>query len=127
MQKIHRYVKYVVDPLFIAEIVVEHAGRHTARAASVSVQAWARVESHLEGRPSLKGELANRAVATGGRAGDRGTSSHVGFVGEIETDLHGAGSEHHVEAKRTDLRHVSAHDQVASFGIKLISSRRAVG
>ena len=65
MQKIHGHIEYVVDPLLVTEIVVEHQAGTPLRAASVSVQAWARVESHPDGRPSLNGELANSAVATG--------------------------------------------------------------
>ena len=40
---------------------------------------------------------------------------HVGFGGEVEIGLHGAGAVHHVEAERADLRHVGGHDAVAAL------------
>ena len=40
---------------------------------------------------------------------------HVLFAREVEIDLHGCSSKHHVEAARSDLRHVAGHDRVTAF------------
>jgi hypothetical protein len=59
------------------------------------------------GLPSVKGELANSAVADRlQRQRHAQLLHHVGFGGEVEIRLHGAGAVHHVEAERADLRHV---------------------
>jgi hypothetical protein len=79
-----------------------------ARSLSVSRQISERKDRKPLGLPSVKGELANSAVATGCSASDtRIFLHHVGFGGEVEVHLHRAGPVHHVEAERADLRHVA--------------------
>jgi hypothetical protein len=41
---------------------------------------------------------------------------HVGFGVEVEVGLHRTGAQHHVEAELALLRHVLAHDLVATLG-----------
>ena len=80
-----------------------------ARSLSVSRQISERSDRKPFGRPSVKGELAKSAVATGCSASEtRIFLHHVGLGAEIEVHLHGRGAQHHVEAARADLRHVVA-------------------
>ena len=87
-----------------------------ARALSVSRHTSERNERKPFGLPSVNGEFANSAVATGCSASDDAQLlHHVGFGGEVEVRLHRAGAVHHVEAERADLRHVAGHDLVAAL------------
>ena len=87
-----------------------------ARALSVSRQISERNERKPFGLPSVNGELANSAVATGCSASAHPhLAHHVGFGGEVVVRLHRAGAVHHVEAERADLRHVGGHDLVAAL------------
>ena len=71
-----------------------------ARSLSVSRQISERNDRKPLGLPSVNGELANSAVATGCSASaTRSFLHHVGFGGEVEVGLHRAGPVHHVEAR----------------------------
>ena len=70
------------------------------RAWSVSVQTWPRMLRKPFGLPSVKGELANSAVATGCRASEmRSFSTMSASSPKVEIGLHRAGPQHHVEAE----------------------------
>ena len=87
-----------------------------ARWLSVSRQISERNDRKPFGLPSVNGELANSAVATGCSASD--TRSFLTMSASEEKsrfDLHRAGAVHHVEAERADLRHVGGHDLVAAL------------
>jgi hypothetical protein len=63
--EVHRHVEHVVDVALVAEAVLEHERQH-AGAVRVGVdQMWLRYESMPLGLPSVNGELANSAVASG--------------------------------------------------------------
>ena len=67
--------------------------------------------------PSVNGELANNAVASGCNFSETSSlRTHVGFGRVIQIHLHGASARHHVQAERADLLHVAAHDRVAPLG-----------
>ena len=69
------------------------------------------------GLPSVNGELANSAVASGWSA--RPTRNFFTMSASdriVEIDLDGAGAQHHVEAEGADARHVVEHDLVAALG-----------
>ena len=69
------------------------------------------------GLPSVNGELANSAVASGCSARRHAELlHHVGLARIIEVGLDGAGAQHHVEPERADARHVAQHDLVAALG-----------
>ena len=42
--------------------------------------------------------------------------NHVGFIDEVDVDLHGRGAKHHVKPVRADFRHIGLHDRVALLG-----------
>ena len=87
------------------------------RAGSVSCQMRARHDCQPFGLPSKNGELAKSAVATGCSASaDAELLHHVGFGGEVEVHLHGAGPVHHLRAVAADLPHVAGHQRVAALG-----------
>ena len=65
------------------------------------------------GLPSRNGgELQTRQLRSAAARARCGLFCHVGFAGEIEIDLHGAGAQHHIEAARANLWHIGAHDFV---------------
>jgi hypothetical protein len=68
------------------------------------------------GLPSVNGELANSAVASGCSASDAELLHHVRFARIVEVGLDGAGAQHHVEAHGADARHVPQHDGIAALG-----------
>ena len=64
----------------------------------------------------MNGELANkRGDRRLQRQADAQLGDHVLFAREIEIGLDGRGAKHHVEAARSDLRHVARHDRVAAL------------
>ena len=99
------------------------------RSVSVSVQTCARTERKPFGRPSVNGELANSAVATGCSSSDtRSFAHHVGLGGVVEIDLHRAGAQSSCRGRSVPtLRHVAAHDRVAAFRHPRHLLARAVG
>jgi hypothetical protein len=69
------------------------------------------------GLPSVKGEEANKAVASGWSARPtRNFLRHVRLRLIVEVHLDGAGAQHHVEPQAADAGHVAQHDPVAAFG-----------
>ena len=116
MQEIHRHIEDIIDPLFIAEIGVEHTGRNTA-SRSVGIRPGMRPRrQEAGGLAILEGRVCKQRRRHRLEC-ERGTEllAHVGLVREVEVHLHRAGTQHHIKAKRADLRHVTAHDPVAAF------------
>ena len=86
------------------------------RAGSVWRQISERADRSPLSLPSVNGELAKSAVIDRlQREADAHLGDHVRFAREIEIGLHGRGAKHHVEAARSDLRHIARHDRVAAL------------
>ena len=116
MQEIHRHIEDIIDPLFIAEIGVEHTGRNTA-SRSVGIRPGMRPCRQKAGRLAiLEGRVCKQRRRHRLQCERRAELlAHVGLVREIEVHLHRAGAQHHIEAERADFWHVTAHDPVTAF------------
>ena len=94
IDEIHRHIEQPIDIALEAEAVLEEhaAGCPSGHCRYRSRPGRGRTGSPF-GLPSGNGELANSAVAIGCSAQrDAELPHHVGFGGEIEIHLHGAGA-----------------------------------
>ena len=117
VEEVHRHVEDVVDVALEAHAVLEHEVQHAAAVgvrvgpdmAAVALEAvWLALGEGRVGEQRRGNRLQRQRGAE--------LAHHVGFVGEVEVDLHGAGPVHHVEAKAALLGHVGAHDVIAGLG-----------
>ena len=107
IDEIHRHVEHVLDIALEPEARLEHERQHAAAVGIDVGPDVAAIAESPDGLPSTNGELAKSATATGCSARlDAELLHHVGFVDEVEIDLHRAGAQHHVEAELALLRHV---------------------
>ena len=117
VDEVHRHVEHPVDIALEAHARLEDEGQ---RAAAVGIGVgpdMAPVAEEAVGPAFGEGRVGEerRGDRLQGQA-DPELADHVGFVREVEIDLHGAGAQHHVEAERADLGHVVAHDLVTALG-----------
>ncbi len=133
LQEIAKRLAAGIDVLAVA---IDEVHRHIEQIIGIALEAHAGFEGEGQ-RPGAAGHRLSgpdlRAVALEaarlafdeGRVGEKRRGDrlqrqrdaqllhHVGFVGEVEVDLHGTGAGHHVDAERAHLRHVVAHDLIA--------------
>ena len=115
--EVHRHVERIVHIALVAHAVLESEGQHP-RPRYICVEpdgaSHAQVAVRLSFGERRIGEQRRRNRLQGQRHAH--LLHHVGFAGEIEVHLHGAGAVHHVEAQAADLGHVSVHDAIAALG-----------
>ena len=117
VDEIHRHVERVIGVAFEAHAVLEHEGQDPGAVGVGVGPGLAAVAQETVG-PAL-GERRAGEQCRGDRLQrqrDPELLDHVGFVGEVEIDLHRAGAEHHVQAEPALAGHVGAHDPVAVLG-----------
>src|SRR5512132_46673 len=116
VDEVHRHIEHPVDIALEAEAVLEDEGGDAGPvrvgigpddAAERQVPRWLAVAERGAGEQRRGDRLQGEA--------DAEHPHHRRLGIEIEVDLYGAGRLHHIEAEAAPLRHVRAHDRVATL------------
>jgi hypothetical protein len=114
--EIHRHIEGEIHITLETEAVLEDEGQHPGAVRIQILPAMGAVGQH-PGRLTLPerrvGEQRRGDRLQGQR--DAQLLHHVGFGGEVEVHLHGAGAEHHMQTTAADGLHVAFHDAVAAL------------
>ena len=100
VDEVHRHIERIVGVAFVAEAVLEHERQHAgARAGRCPTRCGCDSSASRWACPSVNGELANSAVASGCSASPtRNFFAMSASDSIVEVHLDRAGAQHHVEA-----------------------------
>ena len=116
VDEIHRHIENIIRVCFEAETFVEDEGQHPGP-----------VRIRIGPDETAKTLVSTRLAFDKGRIGEKGGCNrlqcetnphflnHVRFRSEVQVDLNGAASKHHIETVVALLRHVLTHDLITAF------------